>query len=209
MTQETRSAYWRVKWAGTGAAVALALVGLAWLLTSVVKSPQDALAEAAPPPPSRITVPVEQKALDLDVTVPGEVESARTVSGTLTVEDRDKAKQAAKVRVSGNGNSVLATLTNIEADGAFTLLLVKPLNRGEKVKVEFLPGEQSEVLVVPISALFTGADGDTDVVVVKNGVEKQVTVTMGTAAAGFVKISPVTDGTVAAGDQVLVSEPAQ
>jgi multidrug efflux pump subunit AcrA (membrane-fusion protein) len=80
---------------------------------------------------------------------------------------------------------------------------------GEKTKIEFLPGEQSEALVVPISALFTGTNGDTDVVVVENGVEKQVTVTMGAGAAGFVEITPTAEGAVTAGDQVLVSEPAQ
>lgn len=207
MSQEPKSGYWRVRWAGIGAAIALALVGLAWLLTSVVKSPQDALAEAAPPPPSRITVPVEQKALDLEVTEPGQVVAARTVRGTLNVDDRDKVSQAEKIHVSAGETTVSASLTGIEVDGVFTLKLIKPLDPGEKVKVEFLPGEQSEALVVPISALFTGADGDTAVVVVKNGVERQVTVTMGADAAGFVEITPAADGSVAEGDQVLVSEP--
>lgn len=199
--------YWRVKWAAVGAGAALALVGLAWLMTSIVKSPQDALAEAAPPPPSRITVPVEKKTLDLDVTVLGKVESARAVSGRLSVDERDKAAEATEILVSVGDEAVSATATGIEADGAFVLKLDEPLQKGADAQVRFVPPAQEEALVVPISALFTMADGDTGVVVFEGDVERQEEVTMGAEAAGFVEISPTDLGTVVKGDLVLVSEP--
>ena len=74
----------------------------------------------------------------------------------------------------------------------------------------------SEVLAVPVAALFVGPDGDSQVEVERvaatddePAVTEIVTVTLGLTAQGFAEITPV-DGTLVEGDRVLVgvsSEP--
>lgn len=211
---ETRaSAYWRLKWAFIGAAVALVLVGLTWTMTALVKSPQDALASAKPPAPSVITVPIEQKTLSLDVTVDGQLKSPTEATGLLGTDDRERAKSATQVVVSSSAGDRAGILKGISADGRFSLTLASPLtaSRAESgaVTVTFKSDTAPvESLVVPISALFTSSGGRTAVVRQVRGVQQQVEVTMGANVDGFVAISTKEPGELAAGDEVLVSEPA-
>ncbi len=69
------------------AAVAVLSAGLGWVLGQRIKSPAEIAAEAAPPDPSLITVPVEERELSSRVVVRGTVVSsgstAITVSGSV------------------------------------------------------------------------------------------------------------------------------
>lgn len=202
--------YWRVRWAAVGALVALGLVGLGWLLTTIVKSPQEALATAEPPPPSRITVPVEERVLDLSLTTRARLTSPTQGRGNLAVEERDRAEGARRILVTGSGGEVTASLARIEANGDFWLDLdgeLKP-TAGERVQVVFEPRrEPAPGLVVPISALFTSSSGGTALVVLEDGTERETPVDLHEEVGGFVRVTPVDGSGLESGDQVLVSEP--
>jgi hypothetical protein len=61
-----------------------------------------------------------------------------------------------------------------------------------------------EVLVVPLSAVFAGADGRTAVLrLLADGRQERVSVTAGVSGDGYVAVTPA-EGTLAAGDQVVV-----
>lgn len=120
----------RLTWAAVGAVCTLLLLGLTWGASLLIKSPQEALAEAAPPPPSIITYPVKTK----------------------------------------------------DANG-------------------------QQVLVVPISAIFTASDGAAKVVVMKGRRPVEIAVDMGANVDGIVQITPHEDGALTPDDEVLVSEP--
>lgn len=195
-----------------GAIVALALMALTWLLTNAVKSPQDALASAAPPPPSRITVPVEDRALDLRVVSTGRLVSPVTVRGNLSVDERQRITKVTRIVVTGAGREVEGRLQKLAPDGEYLVVLDSPLRAGvdARVEVRFEPRTSGVAgLVVPISALFTSSGGAVSVVVLEHGVEHEVAVRMGDSTAGFVSVAPVRAGALSAGDQVLVSEPAR
>jgi multidrug efflux pump subunit AcrA (membrane-fusion protein) len=63
-----------------------------------------------------------------------------------------------------------------------------------------------EVLVVPLAAVSSAADGSTRVSILgsANGSPVEVAVTAGLSADGFVAIEPVEPGSLAAGDLVVV-----
>jgi hypothetical protein len=219
MISDSPGAYWRVRWAVLGALVALALVGLAWLLVTVVKSPQDALASAAAPSPSQITVPVKERALDLSVTTIARLVSTDRVKGKLGVDERVRAEAAARITVVGPHGKVSARLLKIEPNGDFVLDLDSalpgdatsddPLGADDSVRAVFTPAESAaSSLVVPVSALFTSSAGATAVVKVEGGAEHEVVVLTGATVDGFVAVSPNDSGALGAGDEVLVSEPS-
>lgn len=202
---------WRLRWAAYGAASALLLLFVTWSLTSLIRSPQDALADAAPPPPSQITYPVERRTLDADVLATARVVSAGVLSGHLPVDQRTTAEKATRILVVLPTERVAGRIDTIAADGEFRVRLPKrvdPALVGATVRVRFELLDTAEaVLVVPISALFTAADGDVAVVVVdQNGDQRQVPITMGLSSGGFVQIIPEGDQ-VREGDHVLVSQP--
>ncbi|MEZ5235608.1 MAG: peptidoglycan-binding protein [Acidimicrobiales bacterium] len=60
-------------------AVAVLAAGAGWLAGRAIESPRSAADGAVAPPPSRITVPVEQRALSQNVVVRGDVELADAV----------------------------------------------------------------------------------------------------------------------------------
>src|SRR5690606_28089420 len=63
---------------------------------------------------------------------------------------------------------------------------------------------EGEVLVVPLTAVYNGADGNTAVLkLLPNGTEQRVLVTAGVSGDGYVAITPV-DGELRAGDLVVV-----
>ncbi|MGQ0849740.1 MAG: peptidoglycan-binding protein [Actinomycetota bacterium] len=62
----------------------------------------------------------------------------------------------------------------------------------------------TNVLVVPLNALFLAADGSSQVQLQKNGVLQVVKVEPGLSADGFVQVTPTTQGTLKAGDLVLI-----
>ncbi|WP_229696914.1 peptidoglycan-binding protein [Streptomyces lasiicapitis] len=80
---------------------------------------------------------------------------------------------------------------------------------GQDVRLTVAAGaSKGKVLAVPLSAVSAGADGRTAVTVYDSGSEdrRRVEVTTGTSGNGFVAIRPRTDGSVRAGDQVVVGK---
>jgi multidrug efflux pump subunit AcrA (membrane-fusion protein) len=62
------------------------------------------------------------------------------------------------------------------------------------------------VLVVPVAAIVTTASGQSSVTVVGPGSKQtKVPVTPGMSDNGYVQVTPVTAGALAAGDNVVVS----
>jgi hypothetical protein len=58
--------------------------------------------------------------------------------------------------------------------------------------------------VVPLTAVYNGADGNTAVLkLLPDGTQQRVAVTAGVSGDGFVAVTPV-DGALAAGDLVVV-----
>jgi multidrug efflux pump subunit AcrA (membrane-fusion protein) len=86
----------------------------------------------------------------------------------------------------------------------------KPLNaalNGENVLVTVETGQtEGSVLTVPVAAIVSTASGTSDVTVVgAHGKQTQVAVTPGIAENGYVQVTPVHSGALAAGDRVVVS----
>lgn len=77
---------------------------------------------------------------------------------------------------------------------------------GENVRLTVeAASSDGEVLVVPVSALYAGADGRTALVrLLPNRGRERVLVTAGVSGDGFVAVEPVEPGTLTAGDQVLI-----
>ncbi|MGD0683659.1 MAG: peptidoglycan-binding domain-containing protein [Streptosporangiaceae bacterium] len=84
--------------------------------------------------------------------------------------------------------------------------LASALN-GENVLVTVDTGRtEGPVLTVPVAAIVTTASGTSHVTVVgARGRQTQVPVTPGISENGYVQVTPVTSGALAAGDHVLVS----
>ena len=84
--------------------------------------------------------------------------------------------------------------------------LASALN-GENVLVTVETGQtEGPVLTVPVAAILTTASGTTDVTVTgAHGKQTQVPVTPGITENGYVQVTPVTSGALAAGDRVVVS----
>ena len=78
---------------------------------------------------------------------------------------------------------------------------------GENVLVTVQTGQtEGPVLTVPTAAVVTTAAGTSYVTVVgAHGKQTQVPVTPGISENGYVQVSPVTAGALAAGDHVAVS----
>ncbi|MCX5209129.1 peptidoglycan-binding protein [Kitasatospora sp. NBC_00240] len=63
------------------------------------------------------------------------------------------------------------------------------------------------VLVVPVAAVFAGADTRTNVTTVsQDGTQRPVNVTVGPSADGLVQVTPLADGELAAGDRVVIGQ---
>ena len=77
---------------------------------------------------------------------------------------------------------------------------------GESVRVTFTAAATAgEVFVVPVAALSSGADGEARVEVVgDDGSVLPVPVEAGLSAEGFVEVTPIGDGVLNEGDQVVV-----
>jgi multidrug efflux pump subunit AcrA (membrane-fusion protein) len=84
--------------------------------------------------------------------------------------------------------------------------LASALN-GENVLVTVDTGQtEGPVLTVPVAAIVTTASGTSHVTVVgARGKQTEVTVTPGLSENGYVEVTPVKSGALAAGDRVVVS----
>jgi hypothetical protein len=77
---------------------------------------------------------------------------------------------------------------------------------GANVRVTFTAAATADaVLVVPVAALSSGADGEARVeVLAGDGTVTSVAVTAGLSTEGFVEVTPIGDGQLHEGDQVIV-----
>jgi multidrug efflux pump subunit AcrA (membrane-fusion protein) len=84
--------------------------------------------------------------------------------------------------------------------------LASALN-GENVLVTVETGQtEGAVFTVPVAAIVTTASGTSYVTVTGgHGKQTQVPVTPGISENGYVQVTPVTSGALAAGDHVVVS----
>ena len=78
---------------------------------------------------------------------------------------------------------------------------------GENVLVTVQTGQtEGPVLTVPVAAIVSTASGTSDVTVAgAHGQQTQVAVTPGISENGYIQVTPVRPGTLAAGGRVVVS----
>ena len=78
---------------------------------------------------------------------------------------------------------------------------------GENVLVTVQTGQtEGPVLTVPVAAIVSTASGTSDVTVAgAHGKQTQVAVTPGISENGYIQVTPVRPGTLAAGGRVVVS----
>jgi peptidoglycan hydrolase-like protein with peptidoglycan-binding domain len=107
---------------------------------------------------------------------------------------------------SSNSSSSSSSTTFIPLDVRPTGSLPAALN-GENVLVTVQTGRtEGAVLTVPAAAIVTTAAGTSYVTVVgAHGRQSQVAVSPGISENGYVQVTPVTPGTLVAGDHVVVS----
>ncbi|MEU9797543.1 peptidoglycan-binding protein [Streptomyces sp. NPDC051000] len=82
---------------------------------------------------------------------------------------------------------------------------------GQDVRVTVTAAStDGKALVVPITAISSGADGRTTVTVLEaDGERRRVEIRTGTAGDGFVAVTPVSDGSLAGGAQVITGVPRE
>ena len=86
-------------------------------------------------------------------------------------------------------------------------MLFRSALNGENVLVTVETGQtEGPVLTVPVAAIVTTASGTSYVTVAApSGGQARVRVTPGLSENGYVQVTPVTSGSLAAGDHVVVS----
>ena len=117
---------------------------------------------------------------------------------------------SASTGTAGSGNSGGAANPGATAFIPLTVHPSKPLPaalNGENVLVTVETGQtEGPVLTVPVAAIVSTASGASDVTVVgAHGKQTQVAVTPGISEKGYVQVTPVHSGALAAGDRVVVS----
>lgn len=134
---------------------------------------------------------VEHLAIGMDVTLLDEV-SGQELHATLT-------SLGEQIETSSSGNRGFPAVIRPDEE-------IPRQWTGRNVKVTFTGAQTAgEVLVVPVVALTAAADGEARVQVEdRDGTVRTVAVTAGLSADGFVEVTPVTAGSLAAGDQVIV-----
>jgi peptidoglycan hydrolase-like protein with peptidoglycan-binding domain len=149
-----------------------------------------------------------------------------TVSGTQLVIETSIPLSFAEVVQPGARASVDSANLGIDVGGEVSFVADEPGTNGltaQQVYAEIVPDEQppglldasvrvviplaesdGEVLAVPVAALFTAADGSTQVRVERaGGAVEALEVTVGLRADGFAEVTPV-DGELTEGDRVVV-----
>jgi hypothetical protein len=117
---------------------------------------------------------------------------------------------SASAPAAGSGNSGSTTNPGATAFIPLTVQPSKPLPaalNGENVLITVETGQtEGPVLTVPVAAIVTTAAGTSYVTVAgAHGNRTQVPVTPGISENGYVQLTPVTAGKLAAGDRVVVS----
>jgi peptidoglycan hydrolase-like protein with peptidoglycan-binding domain len=140
--------------------------------------------------------------------------TASTTSPAGTVVDIGTAPSSAGSTGSGStGSSSSSSSSSNSGATVFIPLTVRPSRslaaalNGENVLVTVETGQtEGPVLTVPVAAIVTTASGTSFVTVVgAHGKQTEVPVTPGIAENGYVQVTPVTPGALAAGDRVVVS----
>jgi hypothetical protein len=112
-----------------------------------------------------------------------------------------------------SGSSGSAGSSGSSGDSTFVPVNVTPTSplpasmNGDNVLVTVQTGQtEGPVLTVPVAAIVTTASGQSSVTVVgPGGKQTNVPVTPGMSANGYVQVTPLTRGALAAGDDVVVS----
>jgi HlyD family secretion protein len=140
-----------------------------------------------------------------------DVGTATTVVPAGTVVDVGGGSGSADSSASaGSGSSGSSSSSSSTLFVPLTVRPSKPLAsalNGENVLVTVETGQtEGPVLTVPVAAIVTTASATSDVTVVgAHGKQTQVPVTPGISENGYVQVTPVTSGALAAGDHVVVS----
>lgn len=130
--------------------------------------------------------------------------------GQLPTADREVVTEGMQVRLSGEFGEITGLVDHIgepSGDGlqGHPVTVTAGLERdwlGSDVRMSIVIAETAqEVLVVPVSAIFAGADAQTSVTRLRGGVSERVAVTVGAAGDGYVEVR--SDG-LEPGDQVVV-----
>lgn len=124
---------------------------------------------------------------------------------TTTGDKGDQASNGrARARAGGGGEQVAPHVP-------VTITPDQPLPddwAGANVRLTFSSAAtQQPVLVVPISAVSTGADGTTTVTVLHGQARTQLAVQPGATADGYVQVTPTDPAAIADGDLVVVGAP--
>jgi hypothetical protein len=114
---------------------------------------------------------------------------------------------------SGSSNSGSSSSSGSSGTAVFVPLTVRPTTplaaalNGENVLVTVATGQtEGPVLTVPVAAIVTTASGLSYVTVTgASGKRTAIRVTPGLSENGYVQVTPVTSGSLAAGDHVVVS----
>ncbi len=145
--------------------------------------------------------------------------TATTVTPTGTVVDVGGGSgSAGSSESAGSGSTGSSSSSNSSSSGSsgatvFIPLTVHPSKplasalNGENVLVTVETGQtEGPVLTVPVAAIVTTASGTSYVTVVgAHGQQANVPVTPGISENGYVQVTPVTPGKLAAGEHVVVS----
>ncbi len=149
-------------------------------------------------------------------------DSTVSVAGSLPVEDVKRVKTGMKVQIdqpdlgiNTKGKVVTiadgpGTLGQDQFHVAFTVSVHKapPGMAGASVRLTIpIKSTKHAVLSVPLSAVSTGADGSSRVVVVrKDGSSEEVAVKTGLAGGGYVEVTPIKGGKLTPGEKVVVGK---
>jgi len=141
---------------------------------------------------------------------------ATTTAPAGTVVDIGTAPSTGSTGSGSTGSSSSSSSSSSSGNSgatAFIPLTVRPSRplaaalNGENVLVTVETGQtEGPVLTVPVAAIVTTASGTSFVTVTgPRGKQTEVPVTPGIAENGYVQVTPVTPGALAAGDHVVVS----
>ncbi len=142
-----------------------------------------------------------------------ELGTATTVTPAGTVVDIGNGSSSASSASSAAASSSSSSSPGSSGATLFIPLTVHPSKplasalNGENVLVTVETGQtEGPVLTVPVAAIVTTASGTSYVTVAgAHGQQTEVPVTPGISENGYVQVTPVTSGKLAAGDRVVVS----
>jgi peptidoglycan hydrolase-like protein with peptidoglycan-binding domain len=134
-------------------------------------------------------------------------------AGSTASSESAGSESAGSSSSSSSGSSGSSGSSASSGATLFIPLTVRPSKplasalNGENVLVTVETGQtEGPVLTVPVAAIVTTASGTSEVTVVgARGKQTEVAVTPGISENGYVQVTPVTSGKLAAGDHVVVS----